>query len=126
MRILAAMLGFVPLALHAQIAGTVIGSDGQKLAGVTVSAKADGGTIRTSVFTDGEGRYQFSRLPAGIYRVSAQLVGYQPAKSDVQLPGAGRQNFKLVANTELEQTFRQLPGNVAPVSVPALRRPDLR
>jgi streptogramin lyase len=118
MRTLAAMLCFVPLALHAQIAGTVIGADGQKLAGVTVSAKADGATIRTSVFTDGEGRYQFSRLPAGIYRVSAQLIGYQPAKSDVQLPGAGRQNFKLVANTELEQTFRQLPGNVALDSLP--------
>ena len=118
MRNLIALLGFVPFALHAQITGTVIGPGGQKLGGVTVSAKADGATIRTSVFTDAEGRYAFSRLPSGLYRVSAQLIGYQPEKSDVQLPGAGKQNFKLVANTDAEQTFRQLPGNAALDSLP--------
>ena len=118
MRMLMALLGLVPFALHAQIAGMVIGPDGQRLAGVTVSAKADGSTIRTSVFTDGDGRYAFSRLPAGIYRVSAQLLGYQPGKVDVQVPGSGRQNFRLIANTDAEQTFRQLPGNLALDSLP--------
>jgi hypothetical protein len=36
----------------------------------------------------------------------------------VQLPGGGRQNFKLVANADAEQTYRQLPGNVALDSLP--------
>ena len=87
MRTLAAMLCFVPLALHAQIAGTVIGADGQKLAGVTVSAKAEGSTIRTSVYTDAQGSYRFAQLPAGLYRVSAQAIGYHPAKAAINSRG---------------------------------------
>src|SRR5437762_1181362 len=118
MRTLIALLALVPLALHAQIAGTIIDEHGNKMAGVTVSAKADGSTIRTSVYTDGEGRYVFGRLPAGIYRVNAQAIGYHGEKADVQVPGSGRQNFRLVANADAEQTFHQLPGNLALDSLP--------
>jgi streptogramin lyase len=118
MRTLIALLGFAPLALHAQISGIVIGPEGEKMAGVTVSAKAEGGTIRTSVYTDAQGGYAFGRLSPGFYRVSAQALGYQPANADVQLPGPGAQNFRLIANADVEQTFRQLPGNLALDSLP--------
>src|SRR4051812_23709473 len=118
MRMLIALLGLAPFALQAQIGGTVIGPDGDKMAGVAVSAKAEGSTIRTSVYTDAQGNYAFGRLPAGLYRMSAQAIGYQPVKVDVQVPGAAKQNFRLLANAEPEQTFRQLPGNAALDSLP--------
>jgi streptogramin lyase len=126
MRTLIALLGLAPFALQAQITGSVIGPDGEKMAGVSVSAKADGSTIRTSVYTDAQGGYAFGRLPAGVYRVSAQAIGYQPARADVQVPGAARQNFRLLANAEPEQTFRQLPGNVALDSLPHESEHDRR
>src|SRR3982751_6430507 len=118
MRTLIALLGLAPFALQAQIGGSVIGPDGEKMAGVAVSAKAEGSTIRPSVYHEAPGHYAFGRLPAGLYRMSAQAIGYQPAKADVQVPGAAKQNFRLLGNAEPEQTFRQLPGNAALDSLP--------
>ncbi len=54
--------------------------DGKPMGGVTVSAKPDGGTITTSVFTDHSGQYYFPPLPAGTYRLWAQALSYQTAK----------------------------------------------
>src|SRR3979409_921359 len=95
------------------LSGAVSSATGEKMAGVTVSAKAEGGTITTSVYTDKAGNYAFSPLPAGKYRVWAQAVGYQRAKSELELAAGAKQNFKLAAHTDPEQTWRQLPGNVA-------------
>ena len=46
------------------------------MGGVTVSAKAEGSTITTSVFTDETGNYYFPPLPNGKYRVWAQALTY--------------------------------------------------
>jgi streptogramin lyase len=126
MRTLVTLLGLAPFALQAQISGTVNGPDGAKMAGVTVSAKADGSTIRTSVYTDAQGNYGFTRLPDGLYRVSAQAIGYQPVKTEVQVRGGAKQNFKLLANADPEQTFRQLPGNAALDALPHSSEHDQR
>jgi len=45
------------------LSGTIKSSDGQPMGGVTVSAKLDGGTVTTTVFTDEAGQYYFPELP---------------------------------------------------------------
>ncbi len=47
------------------LTGTVTSPAGEKMGGVTVSAKAVGATITTTVFTDEAGAYYFPALPPG-------------------------------------------------------------
>ena len=61
----AAILVSVPAFADALLSGTVKSSDGKAMGGVTVSAKPDGGTITTTVFTDDAGQYYFPALPCG-------------------------------------------------------------
>ena len=69
------------------LSGVISSASGQKLEGVTVSAKMEGSTITTSVYTDQAGSYYFPPLPAGDYRVWAQA----PADAERPAPlGAGR------------------------------------
>jgi hypothetical protein len=44
--------------------GAISSPSGEKLGGVTVSAKQDGSTITTSVYTDETGNYYFPPRPA--------------------------------------------------------------
>ena len=71
------------------LAGAVNAPSGEPLAGVAVSARAEGASITTSVFTDEAGRYYFPALEppfeGGPYRVWAQAVGYERANADVVL-----------------------------------------
>ena len=46
------------------LTGVISSPSGQKLEGVTVSAKMEGSTITTSVYTDETGRYYFPPPPA--------------------------------------------------------------
>lgn len=116
-------------AAHAEdvpITGYVRTGEGAGMAGVVVSAKAEGSTITTSVYTDKGGLYAFSPMPAGRYRMWAQAIGYQTAKADYELEPGKWQNFRLVANTDAEQTFRQLPGNLALDALPEQTDNDKR
>lgn len=61
---------------ESSLAGTIRGADNQPLHGVSVSARADGKTFTTSVFTDEQGRYIFPKLEGGSYKVWAQAVGF--------------------------------------------------
>jgi len=49
----------------ALLSGTITSAAGDKMGGVTVSAKADGATITTTVYTDQNGSYYFPPLPNG-------------------------------------------------------------
>ncbi|MFN2645459.1 MAG: carboxypeptidase regulatory-like domain-containing protein [Burkholderiales bacterium] len=125
MRLLLCLVFVMPLA-HAdnRLTGTVLSASGEKMAGVTVSAKA--GTITTSVFTDKAGRFEFSPLSEGSYRVSAQAIGYQTARSAVDLSVDRDVGLKLARNKDSEQTYRQLPGNLALDSLPEATDDDRR
>ncbi len=106
--------------------GTVRTVDGASMSGVLVSAKAQGSTITTSVYTDKSGAYTFSPLPEGRYRMWAQAIGYQTARADIEpLPGRWH-NFRLASNTDSEQTFKQLPGNLALDALPEASENDKR
>src|ERR1700758_1953413 len=67
------------------LAGSIISASGQKLEGVQVSAKKEGATITTSVYTDQNGDYFFPALPDGKYQVWAQALGFHTAKGAVDL-----------------------------------------
>src|SRR3954471_7213156 len=125
MRLMLLLLLVVPL-VHAEsrLSGTVLSAKGEKIPGVTVSAKA--GTITTSVFTDKAGNFQFSPLPEGSYRVWAQTLGYQTARTALDLSGDRKVDLKLARNSDAEQTFRQLPGNLALDSLPEASDDDKR
>ena len=108
----AAILISVPAFADALLSGTIKSSDGKAMGGVTVSAKPDGGTITTTVFTDSAGNFFFPALPNGSYRVWAQALSYQTAKGTVDLSANRKQDFTLTAMSDPEATFKQLPGNL--------------
>src|SRR5207342_546939 len=72
-------------AADAILSGTIAGPAGDKMGGVTVSAKADGSTITTTVYTDESGSYYFPPMPAGHYRVWAQALTFATADAQVDL-----------------------------------------
>jgi streptogramin lyase len=95
-------------AADAILSGAIAGPGGDKMGGVTVSAKADGSTITTTVYTDEGGNYYFPPLPAGHYRVWAQAISFATANAQVDLAANKAQNFTL---SPLKDYFRQLPGD---------------
>src|SRR6266545_1423794 len=105
-------------AVDQSLSGAITSRSGQKLEGVTVSAKLEGSTITTSVYTDTAGVYVFPALPAGKYRVWAQALGFETAKGAVELNAARRQNFALQEITDVERRFRQLPGEMMVAALP--------
>ena len=105
------------------LSGSVVSAAGEKLGGVTVSAKPADGTITTTVFTDEAGDYFFPPLPAGNYRVWAQAVTFQTAKAELALPPAGSQSFAL---QPIQDYVRQLPGNVMLAALPEETDQDRR
>src|SRR5579864_7479146 len=62
---------------NALLAGTIKSGSGERMSGVTVSAKAEGRTITTSVFTDQQGDYFFPPLAPGEYEVWAQADTFE-------------------------------------------------
>src|SRR6516162_9673917 len=67
------------------LTGSIASASGQKLDGVQVSAKKEGSTITTRVYTDQNGEYFFPALPDGKYNVWAQVLGFQINKGSVDL-----------------------------------------
>src|SRR5262245_20601359 len=67
------------------LSGMITSASGQKLEGVTVSAKLEGSTITTSVYTDEAGNYYFPPLASGKYKVWAQALAFETTKTDVDL-----------------------------------------
>ncbi|MDB5809062.1 MAG: virginiamycin hydrolase Vgb [Betaproteobacteria bacterium] len=100
------------------LSGAVTSQSGQKLEGVTVSAKLEGSTITTSVSSDASGTYVFPPLPAGKYRVWAQALGFEINKNAVDLTSTKKQNFSLQEIADAERRFRQLPGEMMAAALP--------
>ena len=121
---LATTLGCVTAdAADSILSGTITSAAGEKLGGVTVSAKPVGGTITTTVFTDEAGDYYFPPLPAGKYRVWAQAVSFGTAKTEVDLSHPHKQAFKL---DPLKDFAKQLPGHAMLNALPEESEQDKR
>jgi streptogramin lyase len=108
-------LGGAPAFADAILSGAITSAAGEKLGGVTVSAKTDGSTITTTVFTDADGRYYFPPLPAGKYRVWAQALSFATAKGEIDLAANTAQDFSLKPVTDY---VRQLPGDLVLAALP--------
>ena len=102
-------------AADAILTGAITSAAGEKMGGVTVSAKPEGATITTTVFTDADGRYFFPPMPGGKYRVWAQAVSFESAKRDVDLAASKAQDFTL---KPAKDYFRQLPGDLVLAGLP--------
>jgi len=110
----------------ALLAGTITSAAGEKMGGVTVSAKAGGSTITTSVYTDEAGGYYFPALPEGKYRVWAQALTFQTAKGEVELTKTALKDFKLEPMKNQEDWIRQLPGDELLAALPGDTPEDQR
>src|SRR5712672_3230747 len=106
--------------------GTVTSPAGEKMGGVTVSAKAVGATITTTVFTDDAGAYYFPPLPPGKYRVWAQALGFETANSEAELKTGARADFSLKKIEDTERLIRQLPGDLILAGLPEDTADDKR
>src|SRR5439155_18743619 len=107
----AAFLPGAAIAADALLAGTITSAAGEKMGGVAVSAKADGATITTTVYTDEAGSYYFPPMATAKYRVWAQAVTYETAKGNVELTATRHQDFVMKPMTNKEDWIRQLPGD---------------
>src|SRR6266581_4063571 len=120
---------FAVTAAHAAdriLSGAIAAQSGQKLEGVTVSAKLEGSTITTSVYTDTAGNYFFPPLPAGKYRVWAQALGFETGKGAAELSATRRADFTLQEMSDPERRFRQLPGEMMVAALPEASADDAR
>jgi streptogramin lyase/mono/diheme cytochrome c family protein len=118
--------GFSAQAADQILSGAITSATGEKLGGVTVSARLDGSTITTSVYTDESGAYYFPPMPAGKYKVWAQTLGFETTKGEVDLSAATRQNLTLAAMTDPERRWRQLPGEAMVAALPEETVDDAR
>jgi streptogramin lyase len=108
----------------ALLTGTVKSASG-KMSGVTISAKLEGATITTSVFTDEEGAYYFPPMNAGHYEVWAQADGFDIARGEVELTGTKHQDFVLKTASEAVLA-KQLTGDQLLASLPDQTLDDRR
>jgi streptogramin lyase len=116
----------LPAAADVLLHGSVSSMAGEKMGGVTISAKEVGKTITTTVFTDEAGAYVFPALPEGQYRVWAQAIGFATAKTDIALGAIKQHDFTLAPIKETEQRIIQMPGDLILAGLPGDTRDDLR
>jgi streptogramin lyase len=114
------------LAADQVLSGAITSASGEKLGGVTVSARLDGSTISTSVYTDEQGNYYFPPLAAGKYRVWAQALAFETTRSEVDLSASRRQDLVLKPMTDPERRWRQLPGEMMVAALPEETVDDAR
>jgi virginiamycin B lyase len=108
------------------LAGAITSASGQKLEGVTVSAKRDGTTITTSVYTDQDGNYYFPPLAEGKYQVWAQALSFETAKGAVDLTATRKHNIALKPMADREAMIRQLPSELLVAALPEDTEDDAR
>jgi len=94
------------------LSGSIATAAGQKLDGVVVSAKREGSTITTSVYTDATGNYYFPPMAAGKYNIWAQTLGFEQTKAQVDLSANKKQDLALKTITDPETKWKQLPGEL--------------
>jgi streptogramin lyase len=108
------------------LSGVISSPTGQKLDGVTVSAKLEGASITTSVYTDETGSYYFPPMPSGKYRVWAQALGFETAKSSVDLTATRHHDVVLHEMADPEKRIRQLPSEALAAALPEATPDDSR
>src|SRR5205085_10898490 len=122
----AGLLATAAMADDQLLTGAISSASGQKLEGVTVSAKQEGSTITTSVYSDEAGNYYFPPLPEGKYQVWAQALGFETAKAAAELNATRKHNVVLKEMTDREAAIRQLPSELLVAALPEDTEDDAR
>src|SRR5262245_47320073 len=81
------------VAVNSLLAGRVVSSSGQPLAGVPVRAHRENSNISVTVYTNGLGDYSFpawSNLSAGSYSIGIDLPDFTPVKQEAFTLSAGK------------------------------------
>lgn len=78
-----------------RLSGLVRDATGSALPGVTVTVAGTALAAPRTVVTDQRGRYEVDRLPAGHYRVTATLRGFEPWSTEIDV-GAGAATLDIV------------------------------
>ena len=73
----------------ASLSGAVVDAGGGALPGVTVTLTPRPAGAARSATTDGEGRYVFATIPAGVHRLEAALAGFGLHEADVEVAAGG-------------------------------------
>jgi streptogramin lyase/mono/diheme cytochrome c family protein len=117
--------GLASARADAILTGVVKDATGAPLGGVTVSAKARGATITTTVYTDEAGAYYFPALPGGAYQVWTNALGFEQARGDADVRDAtAHRDFALAAITDKEALWKQLPGEEMLAALPETSEAD--
>jgi streptogramin lyase len=90
-----------------ELTGTARRADGKPMEGVAVSAKAEGSSVTTSVWTNQDGAYAFPALESGRYRMWAQALGFDRPVADVTV----------TAGKTMQQSFTLKPTEIIPRSL---------
>ena len=82
---------------NGQLGGIVTDPTNALIPGVTITATNTATGVNTTTLTNDSGAYTFPSLQPGVYRVSAELPGFQTSTvTNLELgPVATRQNFQL-------------------------------
>ena len=81
---------------NASLSGSVSDATGALIPGVTVTATNNGTSVVTTVITNEAGVYSIPSLLPGVYKVSAELPGFQTQTfTDVQLGNAAQVRYEL-------------------------------
>jgi len=100
------------------LSGAIVSASGGKLEGVTVSAKREGTSITTSVYSDQDGNYYFPPLAEGKYQVWAQALGFETTKGSADLAAGRKHNITLKPMADKEAMIRQLPSELLVAALP--------
>jgi streptogramin lyase len=122
----AALTPMAAMAADQILSGAISSAAGQKLDGVTVSAKLVGSTITNDVYTDANGNYYFPPLPAGKYQIWAQALSFQTSKDTVDLSANAHHDFVLNPITDQEALIRQMPSEMLVDALPEDTADDAR
>jgi outer membrane cobalamin receptor len=102
----------------ASISGVVRDPDSKVVPGVAMHVAAQAGQFRADALTDDKGRYVFSALDPGRYRVTARLSGFKTANVDVLV--AVRQPATVDVRLELGEVSESVTvGAVSEALLPA-------
>ncbi|HWF13509.1 MAG TPA: carboxypeptidase regulatory-like domain-containing protein [Candidatus Acidoferrales bacterium] len=102
---------------NASLLGFVHSSDGKNLEGIGVSARKNGETFTTTVYTDESGAFWFPAMATGQYKLWAQAVGFETYKTDVTFSDVPVRNVS-IRLAPLADFHKQLSGTEWAESLP--------
>jgi len=99
------------------LSGSVHGAEGNTLDGIGVSAREDGKTFTTTVYTDQSGVFAFPEMESGHYKIWAQAEGFGASVKELDLNGPNGQHADFTL-AKLSDFQKQLSGPELMASLP--------